>query len=73
VASKRNSGIWCDNCDEPCRPKMIAGQCQICGGYLCKPCVYKHLCMARPKEEVRRMKPEYVDYDAELLTAQSSS
>jgi hypothetical protein len=64
----RDPAIWCDNCSEPCRPKMIAGQCQTCGGYLCKPCVPHHLCMARSREEVKRMQPEYVDYDAELLT-----
>jgi hypothetical protein len=63
-----NPGIFCDNCGEACRPNFIAGQCQTCGGYICKSCVLHHLCMKRTREEVRKMLPEYVDYSAELLT-----
>jgi hypothetical protein len=63
-----NPGIYCDNCGEPCRPHFIAGQCQICGGYICHLCLLHHLCMKRDRDEVRRMLPEYVDYSEGLLT-----
>ena len=63
-----NPGMYCDNCGEPCRPHFIAGQCQTCGGYICWICLPHHLCMKRDRKEVRRMRPEYVNYDEELLT-----
>ena len=59
-----NLSIYCDNCGEPCKDKMIAGQCPECGGYICKQCLPYHLCMKRTEAEVRLMEPEYV----ELLT-----
>ena len=55
-------GIVCDNCGEVCRPHFIAGQCQTCGGHICKQCVPYHLCMPRPIAEVRRMMPEFFEY-----------
>lgn len=64
-----NPGIVCDNCNEVCRPHFILGQCQTCGGYICKLCYPHHLCMPRNREEVRRMLPEYFKYpEDELLT-----
>jgi hypothetical protein len=68
-----NPGIYCSNCGDPCRPSFIAGQCQVCGGYICKLCVPYHLCMPRNRAEVRRMLPEYVDYSEEMLTVQYNS
>lgn len=59
-------GIYCDNCGDPCRPYFIAGQCQICGGYICKGCVPFHVCIRRDKAEVKRMNPEYVDYNVNV-------
>lgn len=63
-----NPGIYCDNCGDPCRPHLIH-QCQVCGGYICDPCVSWHLCMARDRKEVRAMLPEYVRYSDEIINA----
>lgn len=57
-----NPGIWCTNCGDPCRPHYIR-KCLTCGGYICLACIPYHLCMPRDKKEVRKMKPEYVDYN----------
>ena len=63
-----NPGIWCKVCGEPCRPAFIAGQCGVCGKFLCKSCVADHPCKAVDRDVVRAAFPEIVQYESFIRT-----
>lgn len=60
-----NPGIFCDKCEEPCRPHFV-NQCPQCGGYFCRNCFFVHPCKVFSPAVVRWILPEYVDYSIHL-------